>query len=248
MRLFPNILLQILSFLLLSILPFSSPKYFNKSASEINFLKDYIKTNNYIGYTPLDNWVKADSISKSMSLCDTLNICIETQEGNFTWGLENYSDEKGFLCRALISGGFKYLHFFGDSFIRHTYIAMASILSGDYLKTPLNEGAPAECFNHLYDEKWCRQFVNFSSVGCGGSISLFYHSLRQLHPWCDDPTSTECRNESIVFWTEGNHAIRDTDYGSVNNADMYYSRRIKSNRFCSLASLPRGDDIHYNFL
>lgn len=207
--------------------------------------EQYTASNNSLGFKHIDYWTAvAPSTSSFKSICEERHLCIESAEdhGNYTWKLSTLFD-KATACEMLVAHNKTMLHFFGDSFIRHTYISMSSILTGDYVRTSMNPDAPEGCTGEsMYGEKFCRVHIGFATIACNGLVHLKYHSLRQFNPWCHDPSSTECNKESIVFWTEGNHPIylREDLHETINNADVYYESRVRKNQFCTLTKKPLG--------
>ena len=115
-------------------------------------------------------------------------------------------------CAALQVFGVKNVYFLGDSYMRHIYIAMILLLSGNYKNGGLNR--PEKCsYSHQFSEKSCRD-VPLTYQICGLTLHLAY-TFEDLGKFCES-------NSSLVIWSFGNHPIHTRNgREGINNADGY---------------------------
>jgi hypothetical protein len=114
---------------------------------------------------------------------------------------------------AVLSG--KKLLFIGDSFVRHAYVAMTLLLSGDYQKGALRPSHDQACeYDGQFEENVCRQQLSYSVTTCQGTVTLGLN----YGSW---PTISQrdLRKFDYIIWGAGNHPVDEnyeTRYGSLN--------------------------------
>ena len=138
--------------------------------------------------------------------CKNLHLC--TPVTSRTWiskdFIRPFNSTSG--CNAVLSKGYRRIHIVGDSFLRHLSQALQILLSGDYERGSMSDNAPQVCKNeHQFEERECSvDYSTFRAPLCNSSFQIFYHAASDIHPEI-------CEDDSVIIWSEGNHAIGPTE-------------------------------------
>ena len=129
------------------------------------------------------------------------------------------------MCNLLESRNIKQMHFFGDSYMRHIYIATAVALSNNYKDVALREVDESCRYGNQFSEASnCRRIIRPSITTCDGRVLLHLH-------YVVPPNINFCGNEHLNFWSEGNHPV-NFNYESrvgVNDPVDYQEKFLRSN-------------------
>ena len=167
-------------------------------------------------------WVDAD-----IDYCKKTYLCTKSFK---TW----QSDQTSTLiipwnnttgCDIILSRGINRLMFFGDSYMRHIYIAMLLTLSNNYRNAGLSRPNENCEYSKQFDEKECRSMLKLSSTVCNSKLRLMYSF--------DIPGSNICNPSQLSFLSVGNHPV-DYNYNTrhgVNNATIY-ATKFKHTELC----------------
>ena len=124
------------------------------------------------------------------------------------------------MCNFLVSQNIKHMHFFGDSYMRHLYVATSLALTNNYENATLSEDdAHCKYGNQFSEEILCREKILHSLVACNGRVQLSLH-------YCQPPNFNFCGKDELSFWSEGNHPV-DWNYATrlgVNDPGEYQKK------------------------
>ena len=105
------------------------------------------------------------------------------------------------MCSFLVLNNIKNIHFYGDSYMRHVYVATSLFLTNNYKNASLSkDDAHCKYGNQFSEEMSCREIVAPSVVSCDGIVQLFLHYLQP-------PSLDYCGDGHLSFWSEGNHPV-----------------------------------------
>ena len=168
-------------------------------------------------------WIDAD-----IDYCNKTYLCTKSLK---TWQ-SDYPNSTQIIpwnntagCDIILSRGINRVMFFGDSYMRHIYIAMLLTLSNNYRNAALSRPIENCEYSKQFDEKECRSILKLSSTVCNSKLRLQYSS--------DIPNSNICVPSQLSFWSVGNHPV-DYNYNTrhgVNNATAY-SNKFKHIELC----------------
>ena len=169
-----------------------------------------------MSYSHVANWTnKGDP-----SLCFENHVC--TPSGK-SFDLPFVKNNE--MCSFLVSNNIKHLHFYGDSYMRHVYVATSLFLTNNFKDASLvKDDAHCKYGNQFSEEASCRAIVAPSVVSCNGTVQL---SLHYVAP----PSLDNCGNGHLSLWSEGNHPV-DWNYETrlgVNDAIEYQKKFSRSN-------------------
>ena len=135
-----------------------------------------------------------------------------------TWNSKN-------ACDMILSKGINTITFFGDSYMRHMYLAVLLTLSNNYRNAGLSKPNKKCEYANQFDEKECRLILKLSSNVCSSQLKLIYNGFY--------PESNICVPSQLSFWSVGNHPV-DLNYTSlegINNSTLY-SDKIQRTELC----------------
>ena len=178
-------------------------------------------------------WIDAD-----IDFCNKTYLCTKSFK---TWQYLNsteitpWNNTTG--CENLLSKGFNTIKFFGDSYMRHIYIAMLLTLSNNYRDAALSKPNEKCEYANQFDEKECRSILKLSSTVCDSKLRLIYSA--------DIPNSNICAPSQLSFWSIGNHPV-DFDHitrHGINNSTAY-SNKFKHIELCKTFIKKHTNNVH----
>ena len=105
------------------------------------------------------------------------------------------------MCSLLVSNNVKHVHFYGDSYMRHMYVATSIMLTKNYNDAShSSENSHCKYGNQFSEEASCRATVRPTIASCNGNVQLALHQTA-------DPKLGTCGKGHLNFWSEGNHPV-----------------------------------------
>lgn len=187
-------------------------------------LLHFIQGTHQLSYTCNGNWInKGDP-----SLCIENHVC--TPSGK-SFDLPFVKSDE--MCSFLVSNNIKHINFYGDSYMRHIYIATSLFLTNNFKNATLsNEDIHCNYGNQFSLDTICKSNILPTVVTCNGNV---YLSLQFMQ----EPMYKTCGKGNITLWSEGNHPV-NLDYKTrkgVNDPVEYQKKYAGSNHLCpTLAS------------
>ena len=183
------------------------------------FLSNILATSN-LSYSHLANWI----LKGDPSLCVEKHLC--TPSGK-SFDLPIVESEE--FCSFLASHKVKQINFFGDSYMRHIYIATAMFLTNNYKDASSNKDEPFCKYGHQFTAPKCREIIaNPITSSCNGTVKLsLVGQVNNL------PSLYFCGDGQLNFWSEGNHPV-DLNYTTrvgVNNP-VEYQKKFSGSELC----------------
>ena len=172
-------------------------------------------------YSRVANWTDIGQ----PSLCFEHHLCTPLGKA---YDLPHVSGNE--MCSLLASKSVKNLHFFGDSYMRHMYVAAALVMTNNYKDASLTEDDEHCKYGRQFSEEpSCRAIVRPTVDACNGSVTLFLHYKL---PFTIPPSlDVVCAPGQLSFWSEGNHPV-DFNYDirlGVNDPVEYQKKYTTTN-------------------
>jgi hypothetical protein len=161
--------------------------------------------------------------------------------GNHTWitSTKNIYDRSN-ACKGLVDKGIDSIYFYGDSYMRQIYAAVAITLSGNYINGSISTSEYAknsgggDCIYHKqFNEKHCgiRQLEE-DAVVCEGNIHLhhMHHGMFNIDSCRGRAIRQGAGGKAINIFSTGNHKIGESRYG-INDAEAH--QKLFDASFCT---------------
>lgn len=128
------------------------------------------------------------------------------------------------ICRSLVEKEKKVIFILGDSYMRHIFQAMVSLISGN------TQAGSLKMDNDCIQK--CQGVGQFYKHGCASDCIVLRHllcgGLIQIHFIPHTPPSVNyCTPNSVQLWSEGNHPINGDKGHEYNNA-TYWTQKFNS--------------------
>ena len=152
------------------------------------------------------------------------------------------SDVSQLICQKLVAKERKVIIVIGDSYMRHVFQAMVSLISGNLKDGPLkkNHNCIQKCqgTNQFFKQGCSSECLDFRHLLCGGLVQI--HLIQHV-----PPSINYCLPGTSMLWSEGNHPVQGGKVYESTNAS-YLTQKFNSLSYGICAYLKNAENNDCN--